>query len=91
MTFAISILKIFFQKKFFAQNCLIRKDHRLFSRFAKIFQFFNVAPIINFLKCLKKLNFLMTMRSWTLIMVPLFLVSDSLSEKLTFFFKFDLI
>ena len=44
MTFAISILKFFFQKKFFALNCLIRKDHRLFSRFAKIFQFFVVAP-----------------------------------------------
>ena len=34
MTFATSILKFFFQKKFFAQNCVIRKDHRLFFRFA---------------------------------------------------------
>ena len=44
MTFAISISKIFFQKKFYAWNCLIRKDHRLFFRFAKIFWFFVVAP-----------------------------------------------
>ena len=44
MTFAISILNFFFQQKFFALNCLIREDHRLFFRFAKIFQFFVVAP-----------------------------------------------
>ena len=37
MTFAISILKFFF-------HCLIRKDYRFFFRFAKIFQFFVVAP-----------------------------------------------
>ena len=29
----------------------------------------------------------MTMRSWTLVMVPLFSVSDPLSEKLTIFFN----
>ena len=59
MTFAISILKIFFQKKFFARNCLIRKDHRLFFRFAKIFQFFVVAPhqqIIEIFQNVKYLN-----------------------------------
>ena len=44
MTFAISIWKIYFQKKFFAYNCLIRKGNRFFFRFAKIFQFFVVAP-----------------------------------------------
>ena len=44
MTFAISILKFFFQKKFFSSNCLICEDNRFFFRFAKIFQFFVVAP-----------------------------------------------
>ena len=58
MTFAISILKFFFQKKFFALNCLIRKDHRLFSRFAKIFQFFVVAPHQRFFKIFEKVEFL---------------------------------
>ena len=58
MTFAISILKFFFQKKFSALNCLIRKDHRLFSRFAKIFQFFVVAPHQQFFEIFEKVEFL---------------------------------
>ena len=58
MTFAISILKFFFQKKFFAQNCLIRKDHRLFSRFDRIFQFFVVAPHQQFFEIFEKVEFL---------------------------------
>ena len=58
MTFAISILKFFFQKKFFAQNCLIRKDHRLFSRFAKMFQFFVVVPHQQFFEIFEKFEFL---------------------------------
>ena len=56
LTFAISILKFFFQKKFFALNCLIRKDHRLFSRFAKIFQFFVVAPHQQFFEIFEKVE-----------------------------------
>ena len=58
MTFAISILKFFFQKKFFALNCLIRKDHRLFFRFAKIFQFFVVAPHRQFFQIFEKVEYL---------------------------------
>ena len=58
MTFAISILKFFFQKKFFSSKCLIRKDHRLFSRFAKIFQFFVVAPHQQFFEIFEKVEFL---------------------------------
>ena len=58
MTFAISILKFFFQKKFFAQNCLIRKDHRLLFRFAKIFLFFVVAPPQQFFEIFEKVEFL---------------------------------
>ena len=58
MTFAISILKFFFQKKFFAKNCLIRKDHRFFFRFAKIFQFFVVAPHHQFFEIFEKVEFL---------------------------------
>ena len=58
MTFAISILKIFFQKKFYAWNCLIRKDHRFFFRFAKIFQFFVVAPHQQIFKIFEKVQFL---------------------------------
>ena len=58
MTFTISILKFFFQKKFFALNCLIREDHRLFSRFAKIFQFFVVAPHQQFFEIFEKVEFL---------------------------------
>ena len=58
MTFAISILKFFFQKKLFPQNCLIRKDHRFFFRFAKIFQFFVVAPHQQFFKIFEKVEFL---------------------------------
>ena len=57
MIFAISILKIFFQKKFFAQNCLIRKDNRFFFDLPKFFSFSSWPPISNFLKFLKKLNF----------------------------------
>ena len=38
-----------------------------------------------FEKFLKKLNIFMTMRSWTLVMIPLFSVSDPLLEKLTIF------
>ena len=83
MTFAISILKFFFQKKFFALNCLIRKDHLFFFDLPKFFSFSSWLPISEFLKFLKKLNFSMTMRSWTLVMVPLFSVSDPLSVKLT--------
>ena len=52
MTFAISILK------FFAYNCLIRKDHRLFFRFAKIFQFFVVAPYQQIFEIFEKVEFL---------------------------------
>ena len=40
---------------------------------------------ISFLKFLKNLNFSMTMRSWALVMLPLFSVSDPLLEKLTIF------
>ena len=58
MTFAISILKFFFQEKFFARNCLIRKDHRFFFRFAKIFQFFVVAPHRRFFEIFEKVEFL---------------------------------
>ena len=58
MTFAISILKFFFQKKFFALNCLIRKDHRFFFRFGKIFQFFVVAPHQQFFEIFEKVEFL---------------------------------
>ena len=58
MTFATSILKFFFQKKFFAQNCVIRKDHRLFFRFAKIFQFFVVAPDQRIFEIFEKVEFL---------------------------------
>ena len=58
MTFAISILKFFFQKKFFAQNCLIRKDHRFFFRFAQIFQFFVVAPHQQFFEIFEKVEYL---------------------------------
>ena len=58
MTFAMSIPKIFFQKKFFAWNCLIRKDHRFFFRFAKIFQFFVVAPHQQIFEIFEKVEFL---------------------------------
>ena len=58
MTFAISILKFFFQKKFFASNCLIRKDHRFFFRFAKIFPFFVVAPHQQFFEIFENVEFL---------------------------------
>ena len=56
-----------------------------FFYFPKIFSFSSWPPISNFLKFLKKLNISMTMRSWALIMVPLFSVSDPLSVKLTIF------
>ena len=58
MTFAVSILKFFFSKKFFAYHCLIRKDHRLFFRSAKIFQFFDVAPHQQFFEIFEKVEFL---------------------------------
>ena len=58
MTFAISILKFFFQKKFFAWNCLIRKDHWLFFRFAKIFQFLSCPPHQQFFEIFEKVEFL---------------------------------
>ena len=58
MTFATSILKFFFPKKFFARNYLIRKDHRLFFRFAKIFQFFVVAPHQQFFEIFEKVEYL---------------------------------
>ena len=58
MTFAISILKFFSQKKFFAYNCLIRKDLRFFFQFAKIFQFFVVAPHQQFFEIFEKVEFL---------------------------------
>ena len=58
MTFAISISKIFLQKKFYAWNCLIRKDHRLFFRFAKIFWFFVVAPHQQIFEISEKVQFL---------------------------------
>ena len=54
----MSIPKIFFQKKFFAWNCLIRKDHRFFFRFAKIFQFFVVAPHQQIFEIFEKVEFL---------------------------------
>ena len=58
MTFAISISKFFFQKKFYAWNCLIRKDHRLFFQFAKIFWFFVVAPHQQIFEISEKVQFL---------------------------------
>ena len=58
MTFATSILKFFFPKKFFARNCLIRKDRRLFFRFAEIFQFFVVAPHQQIFEIFEKVEFL---------------------------------
>ena len=58
MTFAISISKFFFQKKFYAWNCLIRKDHRFFFRFAKIFWFFVVAPHQQIFEIFEKFKFL---------------------------------
>ena len=57
MTFATSILKFFFQK-IFCSKLLIRKDHRLFFRFAKIFQFFVVAPHQQIFKIFEKVEFL---------------------------------
>ena len=48
----------FFRKKFFAWNCLIRKDHRFFFRFAKIFQFFVVAPHQQLFEIFEKVEFL---------------------------------
>ena len=50
--------EIFFSKKFFAWNCLIREDHRFFFRFAKIFQFFVVAPHQQFFEIFEKVEFL---------------------------------
>ena len=58
MTFAIFILKIFFQKKFFPWNCLILEDNRLLFRFAKIFQFFVLAPHQQFFEIFEKVEFL---------------------------------
>ena len=58
MTFAISILKFFFQKKFFAKNCLICEDHRFFFRLAKIFYFFVVTPHQQFFEIFEKVEFL---------------------------------
>ena len=50
--------EIFFSKKLFAYNCLIRKDHLFFFRFAKIFQFFVVAPHQQFFEIFEKFEFL---------------------------------
>ena len=55
---SISISKFFFQKKFYAWNCLIRKDHRFFFRFAKIVQFFVVAPHQQIFEIFEKVEFL---------------------------------
>ena len=56
----------------------------LFS-FENLFLKLTVEKFAAFKKFLKKLNFSMTMRSWALVRVPLFSVSDSLSVKLTIF------
>ena len=54
--------------------------------FIQLLEYYKIAyPFLNFFKFLKKSNFFMTMRSWTLVMVPLFSVSDPLSVKLTIF------
>ena len=75
MTFAISILKFFFKKR----------SMIIFSICQNFLVFRRKPPNSNFFKFLKKLNFSMTMRSWELVMVPLFLVGDPLLEKLTIF------
>ena len=85
MTFAISILKFFFQKKFFALNCLIRKDHRLFSRFAKIFQFFVVAPYQQIFEIFKKVEYLHDHEELNVGNGTVFSLSDPLSENLNIF------
>ena len=78
--------EIFFSKKNFWLRIVQFVKITFFFRFAKIFQFFVVAPpISNFLKFLKKWNISMTMKSWTLVMDCFFSVSDPLSEKLTIF------
>ena len=61
----------------------IKKDHLFFFDLPKFFSFSTWGA--KFLNFSKKLNFSMTMRSWTLVMVPLFSVSDPLSVKLTVF------
>ena len=58
----------FFSKKIFCLKLSDSKRSPIFFRFAKIFQFFVVAPLSNFLKFLKKLNFSMTTRSWAWVM-----------------------
>ena len=45
MTFAISILKFFFQKKFFALNCPICEDKGFFFDLPKLFSFSSWPPI----------------------------------------------
>ena len=85
MTFATSILKFFFPKKFFARNCLIRKDQWLFFRFAKIFQFFVVAPHQQIFEIFEKVEFLQGHEELCTGKVPFFSLSDPLSEKLRIF------
>ena len=85
MTFAISILKFFFQNKFFAWNCLIRKDHRLFFRFAKYFQFFVVAPHQQIFEIFEKVEFLHGHEELCIGNGTVFSLSDPLSEKLRIF------
>ena len=58
MTFAISILKFFFQKKFFAYNCPIRRDHLFFFLFSKNYQLFVVAPHQQFFEIFEKVEYL---------------------------------
>ena len=85
MTFATSILKFFFPKKFFARNCLIRKDHRLFFRFAKIFQFFVVAPHQQIFEIFEKVEFLQGHEELCTGNGTVFSLSDPLSQKLRIF------
>ena len=54
----------------------------IFFRFAKIFQFFIVAPHQQFFEIFEKVEFLQGHKSWKLVMVPFSSVSDPLSEKL---------
>ena len=85
MTFATSILKFFFPKKIFPRNCLIRKDHRLFFRFAEIFQFFVVAPHQQIFEIFEKVEFLQGHEELCTGNGTVFSLSDPLSEKLRIF------
>ena len=60
-------------------------------RFAKIFELFVVATYEQIIEIFEKLNISKVTRSWTLVMVLFFSVSDPLSEKLTLYLQSELI